>query len=59
MYNTIEKHPIFGKLNNVDFSLKNIFESEVERKDNENAMKLYDMDDENGTNKEKKKFLSP
>jgi len=46
LYNTIENNPIFGKLNNVDFSLKDIFETEVERKDNENALKLFNLKDE-------------
>jgi hypothetical protein len=32
----------------VDFSLKDIFETEVERKDYENALKLYENDNENG-----------
>lgn len=48
LYNTIEKNPIFGKLNNVDLSLKDVFETEVERKDNENALKHFEFDNENG-----------
>jgi len=39
---------MFGKLNNVDFTLKDIFETEVERKDNENALNLHENDNENG-----------
>jgi len=45
LYSTIEKNRIFGKLNRVDFSLKNIFETEVEK--NENALPLYENKREN------------
>jgi len=36
LYNTIEKKRLFGKLNNVDLKLKDLFEHEVEKSDEQN-----------------------
>lgn len=39
LYNTIEKQPVFGHLNNTDFSLKHVFETEVVANNEEIDMK--------------------